>query len=115
MILLRNLTFARNGQPLVEEASLQLHPGWKIGLIGANGSGKSSFIALLRNELHAESGDLELPRSWVVAHVAQDTPALPDAALEFTLDGDVELRSIERELATLEASSPDVSLRSAAA
>ncbi|HQW19374.1 MAG TPA: ATP-binding cassette domain-containing protein [Rhodocyclaceae bacterium] len=107
MILLRNLTFARNGQPLVEEASLQLHPGWKIGLIGANGSGKSSFIALLRNELHAESGDLELPRSWVVAHVAQDTPALPDAALEFTLDGDVELRSIERELATLEASSDE--------
>ncbi len=107
MILLRNLCFGRNGQPLVEEASLQLHPGWKIGLIGANGSGKSSFLALLRNELHAEAGDLELPRSWVVAHVAQDTPALPDAALEFTLDGDVELRAIERELADLEAASDD--------
>lgn len=105
MILLRNLCFGRNGRVLVEEASLQLHPGWKIGLIGANGSGKSSFLALLRNELHAEGGDLEIPRSWVVAHVAQDTPALPDAALEFTLDGDVELRTIERELAALEASS----------
>ncbi len=105
MILLRNLCFGRNGDMLVEEASLQLHPGWKIGLIGANGSGKSSFLALLRNQLHAEAGDLELPKSWVVAHVAQDTPALPDAALEFTLDGDVELRAIERELAALEASS----------
>ena len=105
MILLRNLGFGRNGRMLVEDASLQLHPGWKIGLIGANGSGKSSFLALLRNELHAECGDLEIPRSWVVAHVAQDTPALPDAALEFTLDGDVELRAIERELATIEASS----------
>jgi ATP-binding cassette subfamily F protein 3 len=102
MILLRNLGFARNGRMLVEDASLQLHPGWKIGLIGANGSGKSSFLALLRNELHAECGDLEIPRSWVVAHVAQDTPALPDAALEFTLDGDVELRAIERELTELE-------------
>ncbi|MFA6310379.1 MAG: ATP-binding cassette domain-containing protein [Sterolibacterium sp.] len=103
MILLRNLSFGRNGQALVEGASLQLHPGWKIGLIGANGSGKSSFLALLKNELHAESGDLELPRAWVMAHVAQDTPALPDAALAFTLDGDSELRAIEGELAALEA------------
>ena len=64
MILLRNLCFGRNGELLVDDASLQLHPGWKIGLIGANGSGKSSFLALLRDELHAESGDLELPRAW---------------------------------------------------
>ena len=103
MILLRNLCFGRNGEMLVEDASLQLFPGWKIGLIGANGSGKSSFLALLRGELHAESGDLELPRSWVLAHVAQDTPALPDPALEFALDGDTELRAIERELAAAEA------------
>ena len=107
MILLRNLCFGRNGQLLVEDASLQLHPGWKIGLIGANGTGKSSFLALLRDELHAESGDLELPRSWVLAHVAQETPGLPDAALEFTLDGDVELRAIERELAELEVAHDD--------
>ncbi|MBY0340949.1 MAG: ATP-binding cassette domain-containing protein, partial [Rhodocyclaceae bacterium] len=77
MILLRNLAFARNGRFLVENASLQLHPGWKIGLIGANGTGKSSFLALLRGELHAEAGDLEIPAVWAVAHVAQDTPALP--------------------------------------
>jgi ATP-binding cassette subfamily F protein 3 len=108
VILLRNLGFARSGRMLVEEASLQLHPGWKIGLIGANGSGKSSFLALLRNELHAECGDLEIPAAWVVAHVAQETPALPDAALEFTLDGDAELRHIERELAALEQEHAEV-------
>ena len=104
MILLRNLAFARSGRFLVESASLQLHPGWKIGLIGANGSGKSSFLALLRGELHAEAGDLEIPPAWAVAHVAQDTPALPDAALDFALDGDVELRQIEKALAVLEQS-----------
>ncbi len=103
MILLRNLCFGRNGETLVDDASLQLHPGWKIGLIGANGSGKSSFLALLRDELHAESGNLELPRSWVMAHVAQDTPALPDPAIEFTLDGDTELRAVEAQLAAAEA------------
>ncbi len=103
MILLRDLTYGRSGEPLVEGASLQLHPGWKIGLIGANGCGKSSFFALLRGELHQESGDLELPASWVMAHVGQDTPALPDAALEFVLDGDVELREVERDIAAAEA------------
>ena len=102
MILLRDLDFSRNGDPLVSGASLQLHPGWKVGLTGANGCGKSSFLALLRGELHADRGDLERPPGWVLAHVAQDTPALPDAALDFVLDGDAELRQIERDLAAAE-------------
>ncbi|MDP2170520.1 MAG: ATP-binding cassette domain-containing protein [Rhodocyclaceae bacterium] len=103
MILLRKLCFSRAGRPLVNDASLQLHPGWKIGLTGANGSGKSSFFALFRNELHAESGDLEIPPAWRISHVAQDTPALPTAALEFVLDGDTELRAIEDALMQAEA------------
>ena len=103
MILLRKLSFARAGRPLVSEASLQLHPGWKIGLTGANGSGKSSFFALLRNELHAEAGDLEIPPAWRIGHVAQDTPALPTSALDFVLDGDTELRAVERALLQAEA------------
>jgi ATP-binding cassette subfamily F protein 3 len=103
MIVLRNLTFARAAKPLVEEASLQLGPGWKVGLTGGNGSGKSSFFALLTGALHAERGDLELPPSWVIAHVAQETPALPDPALEFVLDGDSELRQVEQALAEAEA------------
>ena len=107
MILLRDLGFSRNGEALVTGASLQLHPGWKVGLTGANGCGKSSFLGLLRGELHADRGDLERPPNWVLAHVAQDTPALPDAALEFVLDGDVELRQIERDLAAAEAHHDD--------
>ncbi|MDI6746238.1 MAG: ATP-binding cassette domain-containing protein [Rhodocyclaceae bacterium] len=103
MILLRKLSFARAGRPLVSDASLQLHPGWKIGLTGGNGSGKSSFFALLRNELHAETGDLEIPAAWRIGHVAQDTPALPTAALEFVLDGDTELRAVEESLLQAEA------------
>ena len=66
MIALRQLTFARAGRPLVVDASLQLHPGWKIGVVGANGCGKSSLFALMSGELHAESGDLEMPASWQV-------------------------------------------------
>ena len=74
-----------------------------MGLTGANGAGKSSIFAMLRGELHPELGDLEMPPNWVVGHVAQDTPALPDAAIEFVLDGDAELRAVEKAL--LEAES----------
>lgn len=103
MIALRQVTFARVGRPLVIDASVQLHTGWRVGLVGANGCGKSSLFALLGGELHAESGDVELPASWHIARVAQETPALPDAAIEFVLDGDSELRRVERELAAAEA------------
>ncbi len=103
MILLRKLAFARAGKPLVTDASLQLHPGWKIGLTGANGCGKSSFFALLRGELHAEAGDLDVPPGWRIGHVAQDTPALPTPALDFVIDGDTELRAVEAALAQAEA------------
>ncbi len=104
MIALRQVTFARAGRPLVIDASVQLHAGWKVGVVGANGCGKSSLFALLANELHAESGDVELPASWHIASVAQETPALPDCAIDFVLDGDVELRRIERELLAAETS-----------
>ena len=103
MIALRQVTFARAGRPLVIDASLQLHAGWRVGVVGANGCGKSSLFALLAGELHAEAGAVDLPASWRIARVAQETPALRDAALEFVLDGDAELRRIEGELAVAEA------------
>ena len=110
MIALRQVTFARAGRPLVIDASVQLHPGWKVGVVGANGCGKSSLFALLGGELHAESGDVELPASWHIARVAQETPALPDCALDFVLDGDSELRRIERELVEAEARNDGVAI-----
>lgn len=103
MIQFKNLTLARGTKVLIEEASFQLHPGHKVGLTGANGAGKSSLFALLRRELQPEVGDLEMPNHWVVAHVAQETPALSMPALEFTLDGDAELRQVEADLSRAEA------------
>lgn len=81
---------------------MQLHPGHKVGLTGANGAGKSSLFALLRGEMQLESGDLEMPAGWVIAHVAQETPALAMPAIEFVLDGDAELRHIEAALVDAE-------------
>ena len=103
MIQFKQLTLARGLKTLIQSASLQLHPGHKVGLTGANGAGKSSLFALLRGEMQVESGDLEMPSTWVIAHVAQETPALASPAIEFVLDGDVELRTIETALADAEA------------
>jgi ATP-binding cassette subfamily F protein 3 len=95
LIQLRHLTLARGARRLIEDADLQLHAGWRVGVVGANGSGKSSLFALLRGELHPETGDCLVPRDWRIAAVSQETPPLPQPAIEFVLDGDLELRRIE--------------------
>jgi ATP-binding cassette, subfamily F, member 3 len=102
LIQFKNLTLVRGIKVLLQAANFQLHPGHKVGLTGANGAGKSSLFALLRGELHAEVGDLEIPPQWVIAHVAQEMTELSQAALEFTLDGDAELREIETALSLAE-------------
>ncbi|MBK6654889.1 ATP-binding cassette domain-containing protein [Zoogloea sp.] len=103
MIQFRSLRLARGVKTLIEGASLQIHPGWKVGLTGANGCGKSSLFGLLRGELHQDAGDLEMPASWTIAHVAQETPALASPAIDYVLDGDTELRRIEAALERAEA------------
>jgi ATP-binding cassette subfamily F protein 3 len=103
MISLRNVVIARGANRLLDGASTTLHRGMRVGVVGPNGCGKSTLFAALRGELVPEGGDLERPPQWVIADVAQETPALPTPALDFVLDGDAELRSIEAELAALEA------------
>ena len=102
MIQFKNITIARGTKSLFEAASFQLHAGHNVGLTGANGTGKSSLFALLRNELHAEKGTLEMPPNWVIAHVAQETPALNLPALAFTLEGDAELSQVQNALQAAE-------------
>ena len=98
LIQFRNLTLARGARRLVENSSLQLHPGWRVGLVGANGSGKSSLFALLRGDLQPETGEVSLPSHWRIASVAQETPALDRAAIDYVLDGDTVLRETEHAL-----------------
>ncbi len=87
---------------------LQIHAGWKVGLTGANGSGKSSLFAMLRDQLHPDQGSLDMPPAWVIAHVAQETPGLAQPAIEYVLDGDAALRRIEADLAAAERIGNDV-------
>ncbi|GAB2877024.1 ABC transporter ATP-binding protein [Uliginosibacterium flavum] len=102
MIQFRNLALARGARRLIDNLTLQIHPGWRVGVVGANGTGKSSLFALLRGELHQDMGDLDIPTGWSIAHVAQETPALTTSALEYVLDGDAELRRVQRDLLAAE-------------
>ena len=110
MLKFRDVTLRRGGHVLFAGASFAVFPGQKVGLTGANGTGKSSLFALVRGELTVDAGDVEIPAKWVFAHVAQETPAVDQSALDYVLDGDVELRSIESDIRGAELSGDGVRL-----
>ncbi|MCB1759240.1 MAG: ATP-binding cassette domain-containing protein [Gammaproteobacteria bacterium] len=103
MLRFRQLSLRRGGRLLFSDASFDIHPGQRVGITGANGSGKSSLFALILERIQADSGDFNRPGDWVIAHLAQETPTDPRAAIEYVLDGDVELRQVEALLAEAEA------------
>ena len=95
MIQFESLSIRRGETLLFDGASCQIHPGQKIGLTGANGCGKSSLFAVLRNQLVVDKGDVKVPRDWVIAHVAQEAPSNDRPAIEHVLDGDSEWRDLD--------------------
>jgi len=88
----------------VENVSFQLHAGQRMGLIGANGSGKSSLFAMIMGELEADDGELGLRPQDVIAHVAQESPHGSGSAVDYVMDGDTELRKIQATIAECETS-----------
>ncbi len=104
MIKLSNMSLRRGALLLFDEADVSIFPGQKVGLTGANGTGKSSLFALFRGQLQPDSGSCELPKNWQLAHVKQETPALECSALDYVLDGDAHYREIEQSIAEATAS-----------
>ena len=104
MLQFNDLSLRRGPKLLFQNAGLQIHPGQKAGITGANGTGKSSLFALILGELQADHGDLLIPRDWVIAHVAQETPSDDRPAIDYVLDGDAELRQLESRINKAEAS-----------
>lgn len=104
MLSFTNLSLRRGPRLLLSEVTLTINRGEKVGIVGANGTGKSSLLALIRGELHADTGDFDMPSRITVSHVAQELPASDRAAIEFVLDGDHELRDIEHAMQAAENS-----------
>jgi len=91
MISFRRFALRRGSRLLLSDIGLTLQSGWRLGVIGRNGCGKSSLFAALKGEIEADSGELDMPGKALMASVEQETPALPDPAIEYVLGGDVEI------------------------
>lgn len=96
MIEIKNLSLQRGNKQLLNNASLTIYPGQRIGLIGKNGTGKSSLFALIEGKISHDSGDIRLPKHWQLATVKQETPALDIPALDYVLQGDSELQQLQQ-------------------
>ena len=95
MIHLTDVELRRGATVLISESDLVVHAGQHIGIIGANGSGKSSLFKLLLGQLTQDSGNLSVPAEWRISHMAQEVNGADRSALDFVLDGDSELREVE--------------------
>jgi len=96
MIAFRHFALRRGSRLLLSDIDLVIQSGWRLGVIGRNGCGKSSLFAALQGQLDADAGELDLPAKLRLASVAQETPALPDAAIDYVLGGDQELAEVLR-------------------
>ncbi|MGB5850698.1 MAG: ATP-binding cassette domain-containing protein [Rhodanobacter sp.] len=91
MISFRHFALRRGSRLLLSDIDLVIQGGWRLGVVGRNGCGKSSLFAALQGKLEGDAGELEMSGKLRLASVAQETPALPDAAIDYVLGGDEEL------------------------
>lgn len=102
MIYINNLEVMRGNNTLLNNACATIYPHKRVGLIGRNGCGKSTLFALIKKEILPENGDINIPSSWVISSVAQETPGLEESALDYVIDGDKQYRALEKELKAAE-------------
>ncbi|WP_444895673.1 ABC-F family ATP-binding cassette domain-containing protein [Microbulbifer sp. SSSA005] len=104
MINLQGVSLHRGERDLLDSADCRIFPGHKVGIIGANGCGKSTLFKLLLGQLETDAGRVDLPSTWRISHMAQEVEASEQSALDYVLDGDSELRLLQKQLAEAEAS-----------
>jgi ATP-binding cassette subfamily F protein 3 len=99
MLNIQNLTYLQSGTPLFQSANLQAFANQRIGLVGKNGCGKSTLFRLIRGEIKCDGGEVSLQSGKTLGFVEQEIANSAQPALEFVLDGDVQLRQLEKTLA----------------
>jgi ATP-binding cassette, subfamily F, member 3 len=110
MIHLKNVTLRRGSKVLLDQASVTLNPGEKVGLVGRNGAGKSTLFALFNGTLHEDGGDFEMPKAWRMAQVAQNMPETDEPAATFVLEGDTRLAELRQRLRLAEESADGMAM-----
>jgi ATP-binding cassette subfamily F protein 3 len=107
MLRFQSVTLRRGTRAILQNVDVTIQPGESWGIVGRNGSGKSSLLALVLGTrdatgLHADTGEVTLSSDLAMAHVAQETPSVDRSAIEYVMDGDIELRELEQQLAACE-------------
>ena len=102
MLNIKKLSFSIGGSILFDETSVNIPTGQKVGIVGRNGTGKTSLFKLIRNEWTVDSGIIEIPRHFRIGGVEQEAPATNDSLIETVMQQDKERTSllIESESAT---------------
>ncbi|MES2939498.1 MAG: ATP-binding cassette domain-containing protein [Pseudomonadota bacterium] len=113
MIALRNVILRRGAKVLLDGVSVTINPGEKVGLVGRNGTGKSTLFALLSGKLHEDAGDFSVPAQWRQAEVAQNMPETDEPATAFVLDGDARLVQLRQALAQAETAGDGLAIAQA--
>jgi ATP-binding cassette subfamily F protein 3 len=103
MITLKNVTLRRGAKVLLDDTTVTLNPGEKVGLVGRNGAGKSSLFGLLNGTLHEDAGEYSIPTQWRMAQVTQEMPETEQSATDFVIEGDTLLMAAQDEVSAAEA------------
>jgi len=107
MISLQDISLRLGSQLLLDEVDLTVYSGQKIGIIGRNGTGKTSLFKLLMGELSADTGELDMPKDLRKSQMYQETVGSSRSALDYVIDGDSKFRSIEKQLIQAELDHDD--------
>lgn len=110
MLTITDLSLQRGGVWLLEAANLTIQPRQRVAIVGANGAGKSSLFQLILEQLSPEQGGVSIPGGCRIGHMAQEVAASDRSARDFVLDGDIDLRRLEAELADAESRADDHAL-----
>ncbi len=98
MLTFTNVTLRRSSKILFEDVSFTIHKDQKVGLVGANGAGKTSLFKLILNELESDQGGVEKPENLRISHLAQEVAGTDEIAIDYVLGGDVELEKIQKKI-----------------
>ncbi|MBW7963983.1 ABC-F family ATP-binding cassette domain-containing protein [Bradyrhizobium sp. BR 10261] len=100
MLTITDLSVRLAGRLLIDSSSVQITPGARVGMVGRNGTGKSTLFKVIRGELSAEHGSVTLPPRWRVGSLAQEAPNGPESLISVVLKADIEREALLAEADT---------------
>ena len=103
MLAIQNLSIRAGTKPLLDSASLSIHPGQKIGLVGKNGAGKTTLFKTILNEVPIDAGQIAVPANWLIGCVEQETDSREENALQFVSYGDTLYAACHQKVQACEA------------